>query len=704
MCILRPACLILAAVLGLGQPAAADGTAPQDWTAGLSGLDGAGLDPAALTLLGRNGFVIRPTALPDMEALYAQVSTLGDCTFVTSDAMLHVGHVFFDDLLRILEIDRLSDTALALTDRMLADARAQYAAATDPDLKQAAWLNIGFFAVAKAQFDPAFRPGLGLDEMVGKELAAIEKHGEVAFRELLPYVEPHSLDDTPFAYEDYSQYVPRGHYTRNETFQRYFKAMMWYGRIDFKLLPARADGSPDEYGRRMTLQALLITDALAGDAEALRLWHRIYDPTVFFVGKTDDLTVEDYLALAGEVFPGTGLDRYADTARQSEFMTRARALRPPKILGGPGGKAADNMGFRFMGQRFIPDSHIFQELVFGAAGPDGKGADFHYTGTGAPFTMEDIPNYGLARAFPRGLDVMAVFGSDRALELLRGMGDTDYVDYARQLERLTRLYATTTEAEWQQNLYWRWLGALLPLFDGPSGAPAQDFLATTAWLDKQLQTALGSWTELRHDTILYAKQSYTGMAKAMAMEPPYSYGYVEPVPLVYARLAAMSEVLRQTLDELGMMPEGVRGQLDAFAGMLEQLQRISERELAGEALDQGDYDMLNRFGDLYGMLTRFPAGVMERISSGTDSRMDIVADVHTYIQGGTVLEEGVGAPSSIFVRIRDAAGYRLCRGGVFSYSEFKWPMADRLTDEAWQAMAQAGRRPPRPAWAEALEK
>ena len=39
-----------------------------------------------------------------------------------------------------------------------------------------------------------------------------------------------------FPYElDYSQYIPRGHYTRSKDFERYFKAMMWYGQAPFPL-------------------------------------------------------------------------------------------------------------------------------------------------------------------------------------------------------------------------------------------------------------------------------------------------------------------------------------------------------------------------------------------------------------------------------------------------------------------------------------
>ena len=413
--------LLLTGLLsGVRAEAAASGTS--DWARDLDGLDLARLPDSALQLLGRNGFVIRPTSMADMQDIYAAAGKAGQCQFVTTDAMLHVGHVFFDDLLRIIEIDRLAGKAEELTDRMLADAQDQYQAAQDPDVKQAAWLNIGFFAVAKAQFTPEFRPGLGLDELISKELTNISAHSGAEFRELLPYVSPHSLDKTPYAYEDYSQYVPRGHYSRNETFEKYFKAMMWFGRIDFKLLGAgpRASSEEEEYGRKMTLQALLITDALSSDPAAMRLWRQIYDPTVYFVGKTDDLTVEDYEKLMASVFPGSGVERFADHNLQAEFMARAQTLRAPKILSGPGSNAAGNMGFRFMGQRFIPDSHIFQELVFGAQGDGVSKPDFQFTGAGKPFTMENIPGYGPARAFPRGLDVMAVLGSVRALDLLKG--------------------------------------------------------------------------------------------------------------------------------------------------------------------------------------------------------------------------------------------------------------------------------------------
>ncbi|GAI43997.1 unnamed protein product [marine sediment metagenome] len=73
------------------------------------------------------------------------------------------------------------------------------------------------------------------------------------FRELLTYVKNPSLGQNPYAYEDYSQYVPRGHYTRNEKFKKYFKTMMWYGRIDFKLKPGTKEPAIT-HGKKMCVR------------------------------------------------------------------------------------------------------------------------------------------------------------------------------------------------------------------------------------------------------------------------------------------------------------------------------------------------------------------------------------------------------------------------------------------------------------------
>ena len=65
----------------------------------------------------------------------------------------------------------------------------------------------------------------------------------------------------------------------------------------------------------------------------------------------------------------------------------------------------------------------------------------------------------------------------------------------------------------------------------------------------------------------------------------------------------------------------------------------------------------------------------------------------------TVLEEGVGYVHLIAVAYALPGGQVvLGMGPVFSYYEFKWPMSDRLTDEAWATMLENGQAPKRPPW------
>lgn len=44
----------------------------------------------------------------------------------------------------------------------------------------------------------------------------------------------------------------------------------------------------------------------------------------------------------------------------------------------------------------------------------------------------------------------------------------------------------------------------------------------------------------------------------------------------------------------------------------------------------------------------------------------------------------------------------LAAGPVFSYYEFRQPMNDRLTDEAWRELLDSPQRLPRPAWFQSL--
>jgi hypothetical protein len=131
------------------------------------------------------------------------------------------------------------------------------------------------------------------------------------------------------------------------------------------------------------------------------------------------------------------------------------------------------------------------------------------------------------------------------------LNDSSYENYSVKYGELDSEFSNFSTADWNRNLYWSWLYSLQPLLkEYGNGYPT--FMQTNAWQDKELSTSLASWTELRHDTILYAKQSYTVLEES-AMEPPEEkpfVGYVEPVPDFYARLRALTKMTNRGLDEM----------------------------------------------------------------------------------------------------------------------------------------------------------
>ncbi len=635
------------------------------------------LDDVQRAALETNGFVVVPQGYEQIYAIYQRADEASIPAFVTTDAVLHAFHILYDYALRLAEIEHFIADLESLNTAMLEAAEADYAATGGP-VQEAARQNLAFFAVATKLLTPDADVPAPVRDVVEEELDLIEAHAGITFSPIFGYR------------EDYSQYVPRGHYTRNEDFERYFRAMMWYGRMAFHLV------NPDDpnAARRETRGALLIVRALhnaqAGSEPALDAWERIYEPTAFFVGTADDLTVYDYTAVTQEVYGGLpDPATLADEAQLDEFIAAARQLRPPAIVGGYVTDQEDpeevTMGFRFMGQRFIPDSYIFQQLVYDKV----KG----YRGSGEPFTMSPS-QAGPIRGFPRGLDVPAVLGSRRALEILTAEGDTDYDGYAEQLAKLQSEFAALPEEQWTENLYWNWLHTLRSLLE-VKGVGYPTFMQSPAWTDKDLHTWLGSWTELRHDTILYAKQSYAVMATSIMPEPKPARGYVEPQPEVYARLAALTAQMQAGLGGRGLLNDEMTRHLEGMEELLLILRTISEKELCDEPLTEAEYDTIRSIGDTLESLTTFSEELEGEITSEADERLALIADVHTDTNTNKVLEEGVGDAFPIYVVVLVEGQQVVTLGSVFSCYEFKWPIDDRLTDESWQAMSP---RPDRPAW------
>ncbi|MBN1978780.1 MAG: DUF3160 domain-containing protein [Anaerolineae bacterium] len=649
------------------------------------------LSDGARALLAQNGFVVTPAEWSEFYRVYEDARYREMPIFITTDSVYHVYHLIFDKMLRDLERQYFEPDIRMLTRACLQKAIELRTDLQGTELEGPALQVVAYFAVADALISPddlATVPPEAAD-MVAGELALIAGHSGLQASPIFSVNCPSACDpcdtdpppeclDQPCLCEDYSQYVPRGHYTRSEQLQRYFRTMMWYGRINMRLQ------RPDE-----TRMALLITYILrntdVGGTPAADVWARVYDPTVFIVGKSDDLGFHEYGALWDSVFgPDAQPAAIADGTKFAAFVEAARELPPPQINSMWvyiwEDKEQVTQGFRFMGQRFVLDAYIFDEM-----------------------TWREVGEFGNERWLPKGLDVMAAFGSEEAYAILDEMGETAYVNYPEQMAKLRGEVDALEMDSWTQNLYWAWLYAFEPLLE-PKGAQYPAFMQTQAWVRKDLHTALGSWTELKHDTILYAKQSMAEMGGGAPPEPPH--GWVEPNPEVYARLLALTRMTYQGLESRGLLNDTAeanltRANLQRLDDLLVFLLDVSQRELAGETLTDEDYERIKFYG---GELEAITLAAADQEGEGGSPFFDepepaaLVADVATD-PNGYVLEEGIGPIYEIVVVIPDGrGGLHVAKGGVFSYYEFSWPMNDRLTDEKWRGMLEDGSAPDQPEW------
>jgi hypothetical protein len=721
-------------------------------------------------LLKENGFAaLDVNTGDDVAEFYKQVKVRGQPIFITSDSLLHLYHVQFGQTLKDIEEREFFGDAKAISKALQAEAIRLHESSKG-EVREAARLLVGYTTVPlvllhrtglagdaaealKKVRSWGAKPHPGQMRSFGRKygevieelakaklirrhawhdkrqlLVALERYvkanptGKEADKALIPDVVADDVraelkriaDHAGFApsplmgyKEDYSQYVPRGHYTRSKRLQLYFKALMWYGRMTFLIR-----GTDDEAGvqglvpierartqtRAAALLAAMMETKLPDGRTVANAWDRLYAVTAYYVGFADDLTPYDYRRAVRSAI-GKRLTRasLADAKKVFELRKALAKMRKPRIysgtgaLEGPPPEIADEktlaealaltQGMRLMGQRYIPDSYMMGKLVYPTVGK--------FTGRGEPFTMV-VSQVGKVRGFPRGVDVMAVLGSDRARGWLKELGDDQYARYDEKLAELTEQFAAVDRAGWNRNMYWSWLYALQALLkEYDTGYPT--FMQTSAWRDKQLSAALASWSQLRHDTILYAKQSHTMVATGLPARPKMVEGYVEPVPEFYARLLALTRMTRRGLGEMEVLDEPAMARLDDLERIVQRLLTISRAELANEKLSDKDYSFIRNFGHQ-----------LEGVVAGVDAEgleTTIVADVHTDGNSGKVLEEGTGYlhPMMVVYPMPDG-GLVAGVGPVLPHYEFKQPMSQRLTDGAWKKMLRGKQPPALPAW------
>lgn len=592
-----------------------------------------------------NGFIVLPSGESRAYYVYDDNEYKAVPNFVTSDTVLHLYHQFYDKSLMSVESNYLYQDLDLMTKQMLDKSILMLQKLTDEELKALQKKNVAYFLVARMLFLQSEQTGVSVDA----ELLELAKQEY----ELAQAAESKQLSPLFGVDVDYSQFTVRGHYTRTEELGRYFKTMMWFGTAPLALVSENKEVIYEN-----VYQALLMTYTTIADSEGTcdaELWTNIYQPTAQYVGLSDDVNVFTMNGLRAAVFGNDeNPDLYNDEAFHNMLTKEVKELPEPQIQGKmiessiPTGKQ-----FRFMGQRYILDSEILQTL------------------------MEPI-----VRPVPTALDVMGVFGSKTAKDLVFDVyrPQDSWPDYTKNFQNLYKKVAEYDQSYWTTNLYSGWLWSIqevLTEYDTNSGMPF--FMTNDAWKYKSLNTALGSYTELKHDSVLYGKQAMAEMGGPMELAKLH---YVEPDIALYGKLLYLTDFTCSVLEEKGMLNDGLRNGAEGYKDLLGLLMECSVKELRNEPLTEEENDRLLRYGGtMENICGHFLTGVIQE-DFQRDSTDMLVTDIAT--SAGSYLSIATGYFDHIYVVIPYDGKLYLSRGSVYSTYEF---LSDkRLTDEEWWAL------------------
>ncbi|MGK3986151.1 DUF3160 domain-containing protein [Sorangium sp. So ce136] len=640
-----------------------------------------GLDEDELAKLSKNGFVISekksfPTFVYGYESIYALDLPL----YVSADSILYAVHRSYDAILKAVE---LASLAPELT-RMLEEMRARLAAGAGSELGDEARADADLYtAVALALLtEERVAPVAGASAATIDELVAGAKaHQGTAEVSLF------GADRTM----DFSQFEPRGHYTDQPELERYFRSMMWLGRVDFRFLETQPDGT--QLFHRRQLEGAYALRALA-EAKTLDRYTRIDDAIQAFVGESDYMTLPELDALLKDLdlsdaggLAGVPDDRIAEVIVKKGHGTQ-RISSHIMINGLGKGTLPLSSSFAMLGQRYVVDSHVFSNVVY-----------------------DRVQGGTVKRMMPNPLDVgFAALGNDQA-GLLLGSELGQY-RYAPDLHMMRVLVDAHPADFWSKNLYNRWLVALRELSPAQALADTEGLPAvakTEAWGRRLLNTQLASWAELRHDTLLYAKQSYTGGTTC-----EFPDAYVDPYPAFYARIAELAEHGGKVVETLELSGDAawLAEQLPAYFARLhsiaQTLGEMAANERAGLPLTEEHLAFINQAvrvqygcGSPEGAEGWYARLFFDAYESVTQD--PTIADVHTQPtdEGGApvgrVLHVGTGLPRLMVVTADPCGTPRAFVGLASSYFEKTTEGFARMNDMEWADEIQET-RPDDVAW------
>ncbi len=643
-----------------------------------------GFSDGQLAMLNDNGFVVlRPRSeypYTFMHYAYEGAEYSDESVFITTDAVLNMFHMYYSGSMKALETIYYYNDIVALTNGLCAFAERAYNQ-SDERLKAHykriyAYLVVAGKLLHSEDFELAADLQYAAENLVDVKREMLDNRAE--WQNLYSRVpdEVAQLADADYAVVtsfdskisagndgtaqsqilnkkiDATQYVVRGHYTQSKLLSNYFRGMMWYSQSGFDIDIAKRDD---------VVVSQLLAQLIAGDAQLAKMWNDVYQLTAFYSGESDDLNYRDIVQLTEAVY-GADFEPIAllDDSYDEQLKAAIDALPQPKIKpvlrdDSDYQEMDYKRQYRLMGQRFTFDSYAMTKL------------------TKSPERLN-------ISAF----DVLAMTGNEKAEEILNQVYKPAayWPEYPQALERVKSEYAEYKKTP-VKDIYKGWFKAIDLALNESFDGEIPYFMTTDAYAYKRVNTALGSFAELKHDNVLYAKQM---MAEAGGGddEAGMPLHYVEPNVKMYQALRDVVALAKGHTD--AYQDEMINWPLNEMASYLDLFIAVSKKELNGGIITQDELREIAYFG---GMVDNLRVSYNYYIRDLLDGEYEaektsaLISDIATILQLG-YLELGIGLPHDIYALV-EVNGHPVITKGVV-YSAYSFYSDERLTDEKWHAM------------------
>lgn len=602
--------------------------------------------------------------------------------FVSVDAILHAFHISYDRILMDVETGFIIGRLTQLLQNLHSNQNSIYAKyGSNPQMMQMLMDVDVYLTVALRLLNINANPFYPSNASVVDEILTL-----VYDEQMTEY----NLFANTCRTIDWSQFKPRGHYANNQTFpelEKYFRAMMWLGRIELYLMQPQGVDTINCFPslqdiQRQTIDSYLILELLNLGNNKL-IYDEIEEAITIFAGEQDNITLDNLIYLkntlnindADELLNYSKFVEFQDTLRNQSFAYQK--ILSQVLYSNP--MVPDSItpasAFMLFGQRFVIDSYVSASVVYDRIKYQGQ---------------------TICRLFPSTLDVLFSLGNDASAQLL--ISELNQYYYSTNLAALRYLIDNYDNDFWTANLYSNWLKMIRELNPPSDRSQLPDFMQTAAYWQQKMNSQLSSWTELRHDNLLYAKQSYTGSTICS-----FPYSYVEPFPEFYKTLKEFALNAKDKITLLNFSDpntkELILHYLTKLFATTDTLMNISLKELNNEMFTQQEISFLQRmiyetgnssgpaFDGWYPMLFYRDNEYMD---VGLMQSDHLVADIHTTPTDcsanpyGWITHVGTGKVNiGVFVTPWVDGQLTAFAGPFMSYYEYRTENFLRLTDDEW---------------------